>query len=133
MHGSQDNKYLGTEVPMSVLSDKRKSLRTSLVVLRVTATERGKTFFGYADNISRSGMFIGTENPRNPGSRFLVEITFPKPIAKTVRCSCEVVWKRIHNPESDHKAGMGIRFLDLPKDVAKAINTWVEETSGIRM
>ena len=105
-------------------SNKRRSLRVSLVVTRVTASERGRVFFGYADNISQSGMFIHTENPREPGSQVEVEIDLPKPIGRRVRVHCEVVWRRLGDPASSYKPGMGLRFLDMPPDVARAIDDW---------
>ncbi|MFH1809441.1 MAG: PilZ domain-containing protein [Pseudomonadota bacterium] len=108
-------------------ADKRKHLRVSLVVRRVTANDRVRTFFGYADDISKSGMFIHTENPREPGSQFEVELSLPRPVAQNVRVHCEVVWRRLHTPASSCKPGMGLRFLDMPLDVAGAIDRWARE------
>ena len=107
-------------------SNKRRSLRVSLVVQRIVANDRGRTFFGYADNISQSGMFILTDNPREPGSEFEVEIELPSPIARRVRVHCAVVWRRLGDRASPYKPGMGLRFLDLPPDVARAIDDWAQ-------
>lgn len=105
-------------------SNKRRYLRVSLVVTRVAASAAGRVFFGYADNISQSGMFIHTENPREPGSQVEVEFELPSPISRKVRVRCEVVWRRQHSTSSPYKPGMGLRFLDLPVDVARAIDDW---------
>ena len=50
--------------------DQRKKLRSPLLILKVRVEDGGgKAFFGYAKNISRSGIFIASTNPRAPGSR----------------------------------------------------------------
>lgn len=107
-------------------ADQRGSLRSPLIVLKVKVDEGKTCFFGYAKNISRSGMFIATANPREPGSRFQVEIPLPPPLNRTVRCACEVVWQRQFSKKSSHEPGMGLRFLDLPDDTADAIHDWVK-------
>ena len=113
--------------PVYPPSDKRRYLRVSLVVTRVTASERGRTFFGYADNISQGGMFIHTENPRAPGSQVEVEFELPDPIARRVRVRCAVVWSRQHTADCPFKPGMGLRFLDLSPELARAIDRWAIE------
>jgi uncharacterized protein (TIGR02266 family) len=108
-------------------SDKRRALRVSLVVRRVTGNERVQTLFGYADNISRGGLFISTENPREPGSQFELELDLPRPVARSVRVHCQVVWWRRRTPDAVHPPGMGLRFLDLPIHVADAIDAWAQQ------
>lgn len=104
----------------------RKHLRAPLIVLRVTLDDGRKSLFGYAKNISRGGLFIASVNPKEPGSRFQVEIALPPPIGRTVQCGCEVVWKRHFSQKSDLEPGMGIRFLELPDEAASEIDAWVK-------
>lgn len=108
-------------------ADQRKNLRSPLIVLRVTLEDGGKTFFGYTKNISRSGFFIATVNPRDPGEHFQVEIPLPPPIDRSVQCACQVVWKRLFSKDSPYEPGMGLKFIDLPEEVARDIDTWVKE------
>jgi len=108
----------------------RKNLRSPLIVLKVTLDDGTKSFFGYSKNISRNGIFIGTVNPREPGSTFQVEMNLPAPIGVTVQCTCEVVWKRPFRKGSPYEPGMGLKFLDLPLPIAEAIDRWVVEQSG---
>lgn len=108
----------------------RKSLRAPLIVLRVKLDDGRKSFFGYAKNISRSGLFIATVNPRDPGERFDVEMTLPAPLGHSVQCACEVVWKRLYRKGSPHEPGMGLRFLELPEEMAEAIDRWVSTELG---
>ncbi|GAB6083934.1 hypothetical protein JCM30471_28480 [Desulfuromonas carbonis] len=107
-----------------VKGDLRKDLRAPLIIYRLRFDDGRRTFFGYSKNISRSGLFIATVNPRETGQRFEVEIPLPAPIGRTVRCTCEVVWKRQFDRRSLLEPGMGLRFIDLPDDVAQAIDFW---------
>ena len=106
--------------------DRRRTLRRPLIVQRVKAQDDRLAFFGYATNISSGGLFIGTANPKNVGSRFTVEIPLPAPIDREIRCSCEVVWTRRWQKRMDHEPGMGLRFLDLPESDRDAIDHWIE-------
>jgi hypothetical protein len=51
----------------------RRYLRLSLHTLQLKISGRGDTFIDFAKNISRSGIFIASVNPREPGSRFQVD------------------------------------------------------------
>jgi len=108
----------------------RKSLRSPLIVLRVKLDDGQKSFFGYAKNISRSGFFIASVNPREPGEHFQVELALPAPVDRSVQCACEVVWKRLYSKGSPYEPGMGLRFLDLPAEVADEIDRWVRAELG---
>lgn len=85
------------------------------------------TFFGYASNISRSGLFINATCPKEPGEQFEVEIPLPAPLDHAVRCTCEVVWARRRMDDFRLVPGMGVRFVDLPEDEAAAIDDWIED------
>jgi uncharacterized protein (TIGR02266 family) len=116
--------------PAKNLAHQRKSLRSPLIVLRVKLDDGHKSLFGYAKNISRSGFFIASVKPREPGEHFQVELVLPAPIGRSVQCSCEVVWKRLYSKGSSYEPGMGLRFLDLPEDIAEAIDRWVAAEIG---
>lgn len=95
------------------------------MVLKVRLDDGRKSFFGYAQNISRGGMFISTVSPREPGEVFTVETPLPLPQPMTIQCRCEVVWKRPYSRKGCYEPGMGLKFIDLPEDVAKAIDDWI--------
>jgi len=101
-----------------------------MIVLNVVNAGGSKSFFGYGKNISRGGMFIATVNPREPGTRFRLEIPLPAPVLKVVQCECEVVWHRQFSKGSTLEPGMGLKFLDLPEDEADTIDSWVRHHKG---
>ena len=108
--------------------NKRKNLRSPILTLRVKLDDGQKVFFGYAKNISSTGMFISSVNPKDPGQAYQVEIPLPAPIHKTVQCTCEVIWKRQFEKKCPYEPGMGLRFVDMNTETASAIERWVLET-----
>jgi hypothetical protein len=111
-------------------ADKRKNLRSPLLTLRVRLDDGRKVFFGYTKNISRSGMFISSVNPKVPGEIYQVEIPLPAPISKTIECACEVVWCRHYDKKSPYEPGMGLKFVGLSSEVSTEIDRWIHETSS---
>ena len=105
-------------------ADHRRTLRSPLIVLQARQDAGRSTFFGYAKNISRGGMFIASINPAVPGSRFSVEFPLPGRRETRVQCQCEVVWHRPFSKRGIYEPGMGLRFIDLPVDSGLAIDTW---------
>ena len=113
-----------------VQQNKRKNLRAPILTLRVKLDDGQKVFFGYAKNISATGMFIASVNPKQPGQRYQVEIPLPAPINQTIQCACEVVWNRHYDRKSPYEPGMGLKFVGLSEEIAVEIDRWVHETSG---
>ena len=120
----EEPKTKSEEVPKA---DSRQALRIPIMVLQEACTDGHKTFFGYAKDLSKSGMMIGTINPREPGSQFWVEFQLPEPVNRVAKCHCEVVWQRRYSRDHRYDPGMGLRFLDLPADMAEAIDDWIHE------
>ncbi|MEJ2201898.1 MAG: PilZ domain-containing protein [Desulfuromonadaceae bacterium] len=108
------------------VADPSKSLRSPLIVLRVKVDQAEKAFFGYATNISRSGLFIATTNPRQAENHFVIEFALPDPLGCQVQCTCAVVWSRQYSRKSIYGPGMGLKFVDLPEELAEAIDAWVQ-------
>ena len=109
--------------------DSRQLLSRPITVLKADNSDGPKTFFGYAKNISRSGMMIGTTNPRELGAKYRLEIPLPDPVNVVAICDCEVVWTKVWEKGRCHDPGMGLRFIDLSPVVAAAIEEWVERES----
>ncbi len=107
--------------------NKRRATRSPLIVEKIPCGDGQKTLFGYAKNVSRGGLFISTVKPREVGDAFLIELTLPMNPRYTVRCRCEVVWKRHFQKKNPHEPGMGLRFLDLTDADGDKVDEWVTE------
>lgn len=109
--------------------NRRKNLRYPIIVLKIEEGSERQPLFGYARDISRGGLFIESINPRKPGDRYQIRFTLPEK-GFEVRCRCEVVWMREYKKKAKLQPGYGVRFLDLPDDVAQRIDRWVGEQSA---
>lgn len=107
-------------------AERRRHLREPIIVFKITEEGDRQHLFGYAREISRGGLFIASINPRGPGDRFRITFQIPKTDIK-VNCHCEVVWTRKYKSGEKFEPGYGIKFLDLPEDVATAIDNWVSK------
>ncbi len=106
--------------------DRRKQLRGHLLVLKVKGERHNReVFFGYAKNLSRTGMFIASVNPRQVGDEFTIAFRLPGAQGVEVRCRCRVVWRREFDPRFKDEPGMGIEFLGLDPLLQKRIESWV--------
>lgn len=121
-HHNNDS-HTGTQL------SKRRALRTPLIVQKVKIELDKKVFFGYSKNISKSGMFIASVNPLDPGTQVEVEIPLPSDPQKTIRCRCEVIWKRLFAKKSIYEPGMGLKFLDLPEAMELELDSWASQDS----
>lgn len=108
-------------------ADLRQTLRAPLIVQKVHIDADRPVFFGYSKNISRSGLFIATTNPIKPGEQLELEIPLPGSLEGKVRCRCEVVWRRPLGKTLPYEPGMGLKFIDMPDEVAQQIDAWVRE------
>jgi uncharacterized protein (TIGR02266 family) len=85
---------------------------------------RGNIFFGYAGNLSASGMFISTVNPKRPGEQFALVFKIPG-TGGEIAVTAEVIWVREHDPKSALEPGMGIRFLEISEEAVRQIRSYV--------
>ncbi len=96
--------------------------------MQVHSGEKKKLFFGYANNLSASGMFIQSINPKPAGTQFKVEFTLPGREEK-IECTVEVVWKRDFVPGSRYTPGMGLKFVELDSDYRNLLKRFIEQSS----
>jgi len=108
------------------IADQRRMLRYPIIILKVTEEGKKEHLFGYAKNISRSGLFIQSVNPREAGEQFTISFQIPNTEIR-VRCQCVVVWTRKFSRKNKSEPGYGVRFLDLSPGVADAIDLWIKQ------
>ena len=104
---------------------RRKKLSIPILITRIKDESNGKSFFGYAKNISQGGMFIQSVNPKNVNEQFQIEFSLPGE-EELIRGTVEIVWNRQVSSHKRYEPGMGIRFLDIKEDKSTEINKWVE-------
>ena len=105
-------------------SERRKNLRTQLLVLKIKGEDNKGVFFGYAKTISRGGMFISSVNPRKMSEEF--EITFKlDDTGREIKCRGVVVWVREDDTLIKQEPGMGIKFIGLDESVKDEIDAWI--------
>jgi len=104
--------------------DRRRDLRVPLRVIRVEAnsSRKAEIFFGYASNVSKSGLFIQTPSPKEVGSKF--SLRFALPNKKQISCSAEVVWVRNYSG-SKSSPGMGMKYLEVTPDARALIEEFI--------
>jgi hypothetical protein len=93
--------------------------------------ETGKLYFftaeEYSSNISRSGAFITTPEPIDPGRRVLVEIDIPS--GSSIQTIGRVVWNRIAPVSAETPAksrpGIGIQFIGGRPDLLNELDRYL--------
>ncbi|HLG19453.1 MAG TPA: TIGR02266 family protein [Bdellovibrionota bacterium] len=108
--------------------ERRRELRIPMRVLRVEAEREGEVFFGYAANLSVTGLFIQTTNPKPVGTQVHVAFTLPKAKEK-ITSKAEIVWVQEYAGKDGPSPGMGLRFLEPPDSTLAAIRKFIEGTS----
>jgi uncharacterized protein (TIGR02266 family) len=115
---------------IEVTQERRHSFRIPLRVLKVSTDKSGREiFFGYAKDLSVSGMQIQTSNPREIGSRFNISFDLPDKKGKIIT-SCEVIWVQEYEPLAKKMPAMGIKFVDCSPDSERSLKEFVEKNSS---
>jgi len=108
------------------LVNNRKNLRVHILVTHVRARTESKIFFGYAKNISGTGMFIQSINPKEPGEQFEVEFSLPGD-DEVMNSHVVVVWNQGYTKDLiKNSPGMGLKFLGINPDFSEKIERWVK-------
>lgn len=106
-------------------SDRRKTLRKQLLVLKVRGEDTRGAFFGYAKTVSRGGMFISSVNPRKMSEEFEITFSLDEKKGREIKCRAVVVWVREYDSLIKQEPGMGIKFIDLDEAKKDEIDEWI--------
>jgi len=110
-------------------AERRVADRAPVMVLEVRGKSYDRIFVGYAENISRSGLFLSAANPPAVGSTFPVEFVLPDN-RTLVQCTCRVVWQHRYTTSGRPSVGVGVEFLDLDTLKRSLIDQWVKRKLG---
>lgn len=113
---------------------KRVSVRVPIRISTIDPEKdpaTGKLYFftaeEYSANISRSGAFVNTPEPIDPGRRVLVEIDIPN--GSSIQTVGRVVWKRIAPGSAETPAqsrpGIGIQFTGGRPDLLNELDRYL--------
>jgi uncharacterized protein (TIGR02266 family) len=81
-----------------------------------------------SENVSMSGMFIRTNDPKSPGTVFDFSFQLGDDFA-LVEGRAEVVWTRRKTLDAERPAGMGVRFFDVDDRSRNVIKSLVEKST----
>jgi uncharacterized protein (TIGR02266 family) len=110
--------------PVSKTANHRQHDRINASV-EITMTSEHNFFSGFTQDISEGGVFIASHEVMEVGTKLQFELKLGK---GTLVCEGEVCWVREPSEYLDGVVpGMGVRFLDLPENVATAINNFIQE------
>lgn len=145
MNMSEQNLDQDAEVVAKIEANKKPGKRVSVrVPIRISTIdpekdpETGKLYFftaeEYSANISRSGAFVTTPEPIDPGRRVLVEIDIPS--GSSIQITGRVVWKRLASGASDTSAfkrpGIGIEFTGGRPELFNELDRYITKSARRR-
>lgn len=103
---------------------------------RIQVVERVRTRFPrfgefvtqYSTNMSMTGMFLRSDEPQPPGSRFEFEFVVSDE-APMIYGVGQVIWVRQEDESDERPAGMGVRFVELDAKSRRVIR-WLMEKAA---
>ena len=108
------------------LRTERASLRRDIPAMRVRILGGGRDMFGFARNISRSGMMVHTSGLCRIGEEMSIEFDLPA-LGMNIKCRYRIVWRQVQGPMSG-TAREGLKFLDLDPISADSIDRWIQSS-----
>lgn len=99
-------------------------------VLSLKFEDRDSVIEACSGNISTGGLFIKTENPLQPGRRFLLKLEFPG-VSKPLEIECGVAWVQKQVDCTADKpvgmpTGMGVKFCGISKEDRGTLGQYIE-------
>lgn len=80
---------------------------------------------GHSMNLSRRGIFIRTPHPLPVNQKLTLRFRLPG-IAEAFQVHGEVIWSN-PKPAKTYPQGMGVKFLDLPREREEQLGTFVAQ------
>lgn len=106
-------------------SDRRTAHRIP-VQMWVEESSADGLYFQRAANLSEGGMFLAKTIPHPVGTQVTLQFTLPDGAAP-IKCRAEIV----NAAAEEGELGMGLKFVDLPGDVAERIRLFVGERANV--
>ena len=89
----------------------------------------GHQFYtGLIKDMSSGGLFIATRDHLPViGAQFPIRFAFPPVVMEPIEILVEVRWQRVDENNAEFPPGVGVKFVDLPDDIARKIATFVTD------
>jgi PilZ domain len=104
----------------------RANPRMIIPATRVRIFDENKDSFGFARNISSSGMLVQTVRLCKVDEVINIEFELPS-LNLNIKCRSKVVWREEPNWKTSTARG-GLKFLDLDLSAADKIENWIQGT-----
>jgi hypothetical protein len=116
----------GSPPDIAAFIERRKYLRSPLVILEVKWKQYDRIFMGKAEDLGTGGMKLSTDETLQVGTRFPIEFVLPGD-RTAIRCTGEVVWRKIYVDQGEGSEDAGIRFTDLEPKQMRTIERWLAQ------
>ncbi len=97
----------------------RRTLRLPLPAKIISAGCLDPRFLGYMANLSETGTFIQSSNPRPVGTYLCLLLDLPEAPGREIACSGEIIWTRGYSGKHGLCQGMGVRFIEIEEEVQR--------------
>jgi uncharacterized protein (TIGR02266 family) len=114
---------------LSQSAPQRRRSPRHLVDLDVSLGSDHNFYAGFTENLSVSGVFVATDRLRPIGEA--LEICIHLPDGSELRGIGQVRWLRLYDEVSATPPGMGVHFIELDANVAKAIETFLSQRNPL--
>jgi CheY-like chemotaxis protein len=94
----------------------------------VACTLNNAAFYGTIEDVSTSGMYVGTVCAVNPGDVLALKFVLPWSGAALIETGARVAWLNVGKQRRNHRlpAGFGVLFLELSGDAEDQLKDYLE-------
>jgi len=93
--------------------------------LSLTFKDRQSLVKAYTHNITKGGLFIGTQHLLKKGEQFLLNLQLPG-LSGPMKVKCEVMWTRQQSDTEKRPSGMGVKFCEMTKKDLQIMNQYLK-------
>ena len=122
--------------PMSAMYEddvkiRRREHARVAVQLGVTVSSESNFYVGFADNISKGGLFVATHDLLPIGQTLLLQFRLPEQ-QEPIEVEAVVRWQRTHSdPDNGVLPGFGAQFVDLDDDECARLQDFINSRAPL--
>ncbi len=117
------------ETGLSLISETELEAERMLCRAVVACTIGAETFYGAIEDISISGMFVGSVREVAPGDRLFLKFFLPRNGSNLIECEAQVNWVNSGKRQrKDLPAGFGVLFQEMEPNAIEQIRGYMKIT-----